>query len=92
MLALLTSLVFAAAATFAIGAIIVTMQGRRAQIASLLADYRSLKQDREFLVTIISNGPDMARATVAQPPRRVVRRSVKQVEAVRSARSLRVAA
>ncbi len=91
MLALLSTLVFAAAAIFAIGAIFVTMQGRRAQIATLLADYRSLKQDREFLVHITCNGPDMARATVAQPPRRTVRR-VKQAEVARSARSLRAAA
>lgn len=92
MLALLSTLVFAAAATFAVAAIFVTMQGRRAQIASLLADYRSLQQDREFLVRVISTGPDMTVATQTKAPRRVQRRAVKPVEVVRSARSLRAAA
>lgn len=92
MLALLSTLVFAAAASFAVAAVFVTMQGRRAQISSLLADYRSLQQDREFLVRIISTGPDMAVATPAKAPRRVQRRAVKQVDAVRSGRSLRAAA
>ena len=92
MLALLSTLVFAAAASFAVAAVFVTMHGRRAQIASLLADYRSLQQDREFLVRVISTGPDMAVATPAKAPRRVQRRSVKQVEAARSGRSLRAAA
>lgn len=92
MLALISTLVFAAAASFAVAAIFVTMHGRRAQIVALLDDYRSLKQDREFLVRVISTGPDMALASATKAPRRVQRRLVKQVEAARCGRSLRAAA
>ncbi|MFN3457925.1 MAG: hypothetical protein ACK4Z8_10170 [Novosphingobium sp.] len=92
MLALVCTLVFAAAATFAVAAIFVTMQGRKAQIAALLAEYRSLERDREFLVRITSHGAEGGRSGVSPQLRRTVRRLFRQAEAARSARSLRAAA
>ncbi|WP_372731051.1 hypothetical protein [Novosphingobium sp.] len=92
MLALLSTFVFAAAATFAIAAVFVTMKGRRSQIAALLADYRSLQQDREFLVYVTGVQRPAPRAAVDQQVRRTTRRALKRAEAARSARSLRAAA
>lgn len=92
MLALLSTLVFAAAATFAIAAVFVTMKGRRGQIAALLADYRSLQQDREFLVDVTCIERPAPRTTADQQVRRTSRRALKRVEAAQSVRSLRTAA
>lgn len=92
MLALVCTLVFAAAATFAVGAAFVTMQGRKGQITALLAEYRSLERDREFLVHVTSHEADAPRAFAAPQLRRTPRRPFKQADAVRSARSRRAAA
>lgn len=92
MLALVCTLVFAAAATFAVAAIFVTMQGRKAQITALLAEYRSLQRDREFLVTITSREVETSRASLSPQLRRTARRLFRQAEAARSARSLRAVA
>ena len=93
MLALLSTLVFAAAATFAIAAVFVTMKGRRGQIASLLADYRSVQLDREYLVYVTCTEPLASRAfNNDRQLRRTTRRALKRAEAARSARSLRAAA
>lgn len=92
MLALVCTLAFAASATFALGAIFVTMQGRRGQIASLLAEYRSLERDREFLVHVTSHEAAAPRAFAAPQLRRTPRRAFKQAEAHRASRSLRAAA
>ncbi|MBA4353680.1 MAG: hypothetical protein C0409_03210 [Novosphingobium sp.] len=92
MLALVSTLVFAAAATFAIAAVFVTMKGRRGQIAALFADYRSLQQDREFLVYVTCTEPQAPRPINDQQVRRTARRALKRGEAARSARSLRAAA
>lgn len=92
MLALLSTFVFAAAATFAIAAVFVTMKGRRSQIAALLADYRSLQQDREFLVYVTSVERPAPRAAADQLVRRTARRALKRAEAARAGQSLRVAA
>lgn len=92
MLALVCTLAFAASATFALGAIFVTMQGRRGQIASLLAEYRSLERDREFLVHVTSHEVAAPRAFAAPQLRRTPRRAFKQAEAHRASRSLRAAA
>jgi predicted hotdog family 3-hydroxylacyl-ACP dehydratase len=92
MLALVCTLVFAAAATFAVAAIFVTMQGRKAQIAGLLAEYRSLERDREFLVQITSHAAEANRSFTSPQLRRSARRLFRQAEAARSARSLRAAA
>lgn len=92
MLALLSTLAFAAAATFAIAAVFVTMKGRRGQIASLLADYRSVQHDREFLA-YVTGVPPLAPRMVNDPQlRRIARRALKRSEAARSAHSLRAAA
>ncbi len=92
MLALLSTFVFAAAATFAIAAVFLTMKGRRKQIVALLADYRSLQHDREFLVTVTSVERPTLRMTADQQIRRTARRALKRAEAARSAHSHRVAA
>lgn len=92
MLALVCTLVFASAATFAIGAIFMTMQGRKGQIAALLAEYRSLERDREFLLRVTSHEDEAPRAFAAPQLRRTPRRAFKQAEALRAARSLRAAA
>lgn len=92
MLALLSTLVFAAAASFAIAAVFVTMKGRRGQIAALLADYRSLQQDREFLVHVTCIERPAPRTAADQQVRRTSRRSLTRSEAARSAGSLRAAA
>lgn len=92
MLALLSTLVFAAAATFAIAAAFMTVKGRRSQIAALLAGYRSLQCDREFLVYVTSVERPALRAAVDQQVRRTARRALKRAEAARTAQSLRVAA
>lgn len=92
MLALVCTVVFAAAATFAVGVIFMTMRGRKEQIVALLAEYRSLERDREFLVRITSHEAESPRAFAAPQLRRTARRAFKQAEAARSARSLRAAA
>jgi hypothetical protein len=92
MLALVCTLVFAAAATFAIGAIVVTMQGRKGQITALLAEYRLLQRDREFLVRITSHDAESPRAFAAPQLRRTPRRGFKQAEAAPAVRSQRAAA
>lgn len=92
MLALLSTLVFAAAATFALSAGFVTLQGRRTQIVSLLADYRSIQRDREFLVHVTSHERAAPRAFAASQLRRTARRAVIRAEAARSERSQRAVA
>lgn len=92
MLALLSTLVFAAAATFAIAAVFVTMKGRRGQISALLADYRSVQQDREFLAYVTCIEPVAPRPINDPQLRRTARRALKRAEAARSAHSLRAAA
>ena len=92
MLALLSTLVFAAAATFALGAGFVTFRGRRSQIAGLLADYRSLQRDREFLVHITSHERIATRAFAAPQLRRTARRPLTRAEVARSERSQRAVA
>lgn len=91
MLALMCTMLFAAAATFAVGAIVVTMQGRRGQIVALIAEYRSLQHDREFLFRIIAHPA----ATPAEPVRqrsRWARRAMRRAEAAPVVRVLRAAA
>lgn len=98
--ALFASFVFAAAATFAVAVAFLTMAGRRSQIAALLADYRSLQRDREFLVTVTMVerpapcfGPCFGpRSGAEQQVRRPARRVVNRAEPVRSAQCLRAAA
>lgn len=92
MIALLATFVFAAAASFAIAVVLVTMKGRRGQIAALLADYRSLQQDREFLVHVTAAERPIRLLTADQQVRRTARRALKRAEAARSAQLLRVAA
>lgn len=92
MLALVCTFAFAVAATLAIGAILVTMRGRKSQIASLLSEYRALRHDREFLVRITSHEMHAPRAFAAPQLRRIVRRAFRQTEAVRPSASLRAAA
>ncbi|ABD25812.1 hypothetical protein Saro_1368 [Novosphingobium aromaticivorans DSM 12444] len=92
MLALLCTLVFAAAATFALAAGFLTMQGRKAQIVALLAERRSLRMDREFLVRITSHEAEAPRAFAAPQLRRIARRAVKRSEAARLGRGQRAAA
>ncbi len=96
MLALLCTLAFALAALIAVAAILATMHGRGAQIASLWAEYRSLRADREFLVQITSHGPAPARtqAIIAAMPaaRRHGQRAFRPGEAARPSRHLRAAA
>lgn len=92
MLALVCTLAFAAAATLAVGAIFVTLQGRKGQIAALLAEYRSLERDREFLIHVTSHEAEAPRAFAAPQLRRTPRRAFRQAEAPRAARSLRAAA
>ncbi|MFY7837239.1 MAG: hypothetical protein ACOVQ0_13275 [Novosphingobium sp.] len=92
MLALVCTLVFAAAAAFAMFTIFVTMQGRKSQIATLFAEYRSLQRDRDYLVRITSHEAQAPRAFAAPQLRRTVRRMIKSVESSRPAASLRAAA
>lgn len=92
MLALVCTLVFASAATFAVGAIFMTMQGQKEQMAALLAEYRSLERDREFLIHVTSHEAEAPRAFAAPQLRRTPRRAFKQAEALRAAHSLRAAA
>jgi hypothetical protein len=92
MLALLSTLVFAAAAAFAAVVVFVTISGRRGQITKLLADYRSLQQDREFLVYVTSFERPAPRVFGDQNVRRTARRTLKRSELARSARLHRVAA
>lgn len=92
MLALLSTLVVAAAATFALGAGFATFKGRRGQIARLLSDYRSIQQDREFLVYVTSHEPIAPRASAAPQLRRTARRLVSRAEAIRSERGQRAVA
>lgn len=92
MLALVCTLIFAAAAAFAMFTIFVTMRGRKSQIAALFAEYRSLQRDRDYLVRITSHEAQAPRAFAAPQLRRTVRRMIKPVEASRSAASLRAAA
>lgn len=92
MLALLSTLVFAAAATFAIAVVLVTMKGRRGQIAALLADYRSLQQDREFLVYVTTVERAAPAPMSEQQLRRTSRRALMRSEGGRGAKSLRAAA
>ncbi|MFM2371960.1 MAG: hypothetical protein RIS85_1682 [Pseudomonadota bacterium] len=92
MFALLCTMLFAAAAIFAIGAIVVTMQGRRGQIAALIMEYRTLKRDREFLFHIIAQPSPTAPLGESTQPRRLMRRSIRRGEAVRAVRVLRAAA
>jgi len=92
MLALLSTLVFAAAATFAIAVVLVTMKGRRGQIAALLADYRSLQRDREFLVYVTAVERPAPAPISEQQLRRTSRRALMRSEAARAGKSLRAAA
>lgn len=98
MLALVCTFAFAAAAAVAIGSIVVSMQGRKGQITALLAEYRTLRQDREFLVRITSNEAQATRAFVAPQTRRKRCRAARPGEArpldvrVTELPSLRVAA
>lgn len=92
MLALLATSVFAAAAAFAIAVVFVTMKGRRGQIAALLADYRSLQLDREFLVHVTGIESPAPRGRTDQQVRRTARRALKRVEAARVAQAWRAAA
>lgn len=98
MLALVCTAVFVIAAAFAVIAIAVTLQGRTAQIKALLAEYRTLQRDREFLVQITSHGTPAPRgANVSQAAssqaRRALRRTARSfVEVARSTQPLRAAA
>ncbi len=93
MLALVCTAVFVIAAALAVIAIVVTMQGRTAQIKALLAEYRTLKRDREFLVQITSHTSPAPRSASASQVRRSVRRSIRPVvEAARAIQPLRAAA
>jgi hypothetical protein len=92
MLALVCTLVFAAAAVFAMFTIFVTLQGRKSQITALFAEYRSLQRDREYLVRITSHEAQASRAFAAPQLRRTVRRMIRPAEAPRPASSLRAAA
>jgi len=92
MLALFATFVFAAAATFAMAVVFVTMSGRRSQIAALLADHRSLQRDREFLVTVTMIERPALRSGTEQQVRRTARRALRRADAARSAHSLRAAA
>ncbi|MCX7282662.1 MAG: hypothetical protein NTX28_01235 [Novosphingobium sp.] len=93
MLALVCTAVFVVAAAFAIIAIMVTMQGRKAQIAALLAEYRSLRRDREFLVQITSHGAPAVPGVSASPNRRRLRRIGRSIaEATVASQPLRAAA
>jgi len=92
MLALLSTLVFASAATFAVAVVLVTMKGRRGQVVALWADYRSLQQDREFLIYVTSVERPAPAPMSEQQLRRTSRRALIRSEGVRVANSLRVAA
>ncbi len=92
MLALLSTLVFAAAAIFALVAGFATFSGRRGQIASLLADYRSIQRDREFLIHVISHEAAAPRAFAAPQLRRTPRRALSRAEVARAERSQRAVA
>jgi hypothetical protein len=92
MLALVCTIVFAAAAAFAVMAIMLTMQGRKGQIASLIAEYRSLDRDREFLVRITTHEAEVHRSFAAPALRRNARRLFKSLETARRERALRAAA
>lgn len=93
MLALVCSAVFAASAAFAVIAVFLTMQGRKGQIMALLAEYRSIRRDREFLVQITGHGSHSPRGVAVAQPRRVIRRTNRPVvEAARSTQPLRAAA
>lgn len=92
MLALLCTMLFAAAATFAIGAIVVTMQGRRRQISALIAEYRTLQRDREFLFHITAHPAPSTPVGGVPQTRRLMRRAIRRGEAVRAVRVLRAAA
>ncbi len=91
MLALLSTFIFAAAATFALGAGIVTFRGRRGQIAGLIADYRSIQRDREFLIHVTSHEPVAPRAIAAPQLRRTARRQLTRTEVAQVGRSRAVA-
>lgn len=88
MLALVCTAVFVVAAAFAVVAILVTMQGRKAQIAALLAEYRSLRRDREFLVQVTCHA---AAPTNTTPGIRVVRRIRRSSRAMSEASSAKQA-
>jgi hypothetical protein len=93
MLALVCSAIFAAAAAFAVISVFVTMQGRKGQIIALLAEYRSIKRDREFLLQITNHGSPAPRGVAIAQPRRINRRKNRSIsEAARSTQQLRVAA
>ncbi|WP_157573133.1 hypothetical protein [Novosphingobium sp. AAP83] len=92
MLALVATFVFAAAATFAVAVVFVTMSGRLSQIATLLADHRSLQRDREFLVTVTTIERPALRTGSEQQIRRTARRALKRADSARCAHSLRAAA
>lgn len=92
MLALVCTVVFAATAAFAAIAMVLTMQGRKGQIAALISDYRSLKSDREFLVRVTTHEAEVHRTFAAAPLRRNARRMFKATEPARRERGLRAVA
>ncbi|HQS95204.1 MAG: hypothetical protein B7X90_07585 [Novosphingobium sp. 17-62-19] len=93
MLALVCSALFAATAAFAAISVFVTMHGRTGQIRALLAEYRALQRDREFLVQVTSHGSPAPRGVALAQPRRVNHRKNRSVvEAARSTQPLRAAA
>ncbi|HQS71133.1 MAG: hypothetical protein B7Y36_00035 [Novosphingobium sp. 28-62-57] len=93
MLALVCTAVFVIAAAFAVIAIAVTLQGRTAQIKALLAEYRTLQRDREFLVQITTHGTPAPRGASVSKARTTLRRAARPfVEVARSTQPLRAAA